>query len=254
MRRTLSALLVVLAAGTVSPGFAQLLQIRGNYWKPDLGGTIRVDRFPFEGTEVDIGDTLGLDSANSFGLAGALRLGRWNRIEVALQQFDVTCSELLEDTILFEGITFPVNRRIESELTLTRIRGTIELSPLAYVPSMDGGVYFGAEYIRAEASVEAEDLGKASGSIDTVLPLIGGRLRGYLLLGFYVEGIAEFSKFEIGSVDVDYQRLRGAVGYELTYFFGAEAGYDWLSLSGGSHGVSADVTFDGPYLAAFVQF
>lgn len=244
---------VAVVAGATSSS-AQLAQVRGRFWRPEISGDLRVDSGSLKGTKVDVSDTLGLSETDVPGFAAAVRLGQWNRLEVALEQFDVSATTDVDEAFTFEGRTFSIQDRIRTELDVTRLRGTLELSPLAALPALDGGVLVGAEYLRAEASVHSERVGRGSGELDTVLPLLGARLRGYILTGLYLEGQGMLSQFKLGDAELDYTELRAAVGYEITHFFGAEVGYEWIDLDGGTDDVKASATFEGPYVAAFVQF
>ena len=254
MRRNPVLIALIAVFGWASASSAQLAQVRGRLWRPEISGNVRVDSGRIKGTEVDLADTLGLDEADVPRLAAAVRLGQWNRLEVAIEQFDLSAETEIDDAFTFEGRTFSLRDRIDAELEVTRIRGTLELSPLAYLPALDDGVLVGAEYLRTKASVASEIAGEASGEVDAVLPLLGARLRAYLLTGLYIEGQGVLSRFQIGSVDLDYTELRAALGYEIVHFLGAEIGYERVDLEGGTDDIKADILFEGPYIAAFVQF
>jgi hypothetical protein len=251
-KRFLLACIVAVAWVPATQG--QIAHVRGRLWRPEISGDLRVDSGALKGTTVDIANTLGLDEADVPGLAAAIRLTPWTRIEAELEQFDLSGGADVDESFTFQGRTFSIQDRIRAELEVTRLRGTLELSPLSSIPALDGGLMLGAEYLSAEASVRSLSGTRGSGKLDTVLPLIGARLRGYLVLGLYVEGRAAFSQFSLGDAELDYAELRAAVGYELLHFLGAEIGYEWVDLDGGTDDVKADTSFEGPYIAAFVQF
>lgn len=101
--------------GIVLPVSAFELGVRGYYWFPELSGVIRVDDAGFVGTELDLGDDLGVDNEIYPVIEVFAGIGK-HHLSLACYKLDYDGDTVLTKDIYFNGELFQVNDRIASSI------------------------------------------------------------------------------------------------------------------------------------------
>lgn len=115
-------LLVGLLIALQAPATAQILdrvELRVGGETLDADSTVRVDEGGTLGTSIDFEDDLGLESeTETFSIDLAFRLGKRHQIGFSQRTFDRTGERRLDDSVTFQGFTFPFGVDTESFLDL----------------------------------------------------------------------------------------------------------------------------------------
>jgi hypothetical protein len=101
--------------GIVLPVSAFELGVRGYYWFPELSGVIRVDDAGIVGTELNLGDDLGVDNEIYPVIEVFAGIGK-HHLSLACYKLDYDGDTVLTKDIYFNGELFQVNDRIASSI------------------------------------------------------------------------------------------------------------------------------------------
>jgi hypothetical protein len=101
--------------GVVSSVSAFELGVRGYYWFPELSGDIRVDNAGIVGTDLDLGDDLGIDSKSYPIVEVFSGIGK-HHLSLAFYNLDYDGDTVLTKDIYFNGELFHANERVVSNL------------------------------------------------------------------------------------------------------------------------------------------
>ncbi|MCJ7538504.1 MAG: hypothetical protein MUO88_02455 [Desulfobacterales bacterium] len=101
--------------GIVLPVSAFELGVRGYYWFPELSGVIRVDDAGIVGTELDLGDDLGVDNEIYPVIEVFAGIGK-HHLSLACYKLDYDGDTVLTKDIYFNGELFHVNEMIASSI------------------------------------------------------------------------------------------------------------------------------------------
>lgn len=106
----------------LSPASAEVLdrfELRVGGESLDADSTVRVDDGGTQGTNIDFESDLGLESeTETFSVELAFRLGKRHQLGFSQRTFDRTGARQLDDSVTFQGFTFPVQVDTESFLDL----------------------------------------------------------------------------------------------------------------------------------------
>src|SRR5438093_5624370 len=111
----LTALAVLLAQGVA---FGQIVELEARYWFIDLNVSAKAKSGSLPGSDIDLGDDLGLKSENAPEGRLTFFAGPNSRIRLAYTRLDFEGDKTLGRTITFEGETFTANSRVATDLDI----------------------------------------------------------------------------------------------------------------------------------------
>lgn len=261
MAKILIGLLSVLAA---APAFAQdeHVGVRVREWYAAMEGRLSSDGGAFGGTNIDIGDDLGLDDRGwsteiqvygRIPLFGKLYAGWW-RIE---REGDETLSR----TLTFADKTFTASTRVKSDVTLDVGYLTYEFVfpsiPVGELVKWELGLQAGIRVMRGEGSIDSSIAsGSDHGLIGT--PVVGGHAA--LQVTPYVRADVELVGLALayGGHRASYLEAYGEIVAQPFAWLFAGVGYKYVALRVrdplGSTDFDLDLRIGGLYLTAGVRF
>jgi hypothetical protein len=249
--------LVILAAALVllGPGLAaaELFEIEGRYWSPDLTGAAKLKSGSTPGTRLDFADDLGLEAEALPELRFSFGLGN-SRFRAAYGYTFFEGDERLEETIIFEGKTFPATVRVESVVefhygrfgwiwTPAIIPGVLRLGPMLELKGFLADIRLDTRGLTPEVREEA--------MLPIVLPTIGAATD--VSIGSF-QLFAEVSGLPAG----DYGYLvDGEVGirYEVPILpLALSAGYRIFEVRVGEDDDFGHLRLSGPFASLALRF
>ncbi len=250
---------VLLAAGLASaPALAadDHLGFEPQYWDQSMDGTLRVDGETLRGTEVDLGDDLGLEEKDKVP-AGRFWI-RWRkRHSLAFTAFrgERSGEEMLASPLAFNGETFPAGETVSSRVE-TELKSLLYGYDFLNRRLVRAGFRIGAGRLGFEASLDSPSLPAGiSGSESVTFPIagLGIAFEPIPLLRFTgeVSGIGG----SIGDNGVTFYDARIQAEVYWWRCFGMIAGYRRMKTDVDREGFgAADVTQKGPYAGFVIRF
>ncbi|MEZ5505465.1 MAG: TIGR04219 family outer membrane beta-barrel protein [Gammaproteobacteria bacterium] len=219
----------------------------------DTSGTFR--DLQDEGTEIDLEDDLGLsgDTGNYYYLALEHGIPVLPNIKLARTELDESSRYALSREITFDGITFPANATVISDMDLSHTDLTFYYEVMDNWLNLDLG--FTARKFDGGFQSQASQGGTtvtASIDLDFTAPLLYAKAQIDLpLTGLYVGADVNW----IGYSGSSFHDVWARVGYVFGFGLGVEAGYRQLKLDVDDiDDLEANVTVDGNYIAATFHF
>jgi outer membrane protein len=261
--RCLAALLCAAFTLPVVAHADALIAVRGEYWFMDLSGDVAVGGDAVgDATDLsleDATDGLGLDGENTVGFSAMLNLGpvfvfgRYIPI-------DVEGSGTTTTTVNFGDLTFNADASLDSSLQFDMIDAGIGVHVLNF-DDLPVRVQVGllAEVKLLDGEVQAEGEVTSSGVTTTEtdtqdftlpIPMVGARVN---------LGLADFLAVNVQGAAIAYSGnhlydVEARAEFSPLPLVGVSAGYRYLNLTVDESDVDIDVTFDGPFVEAFVRF
>lgn len=218
----------------------------GYNWDTDFSGTVSSG-----GANIDVEDDLGMGKADQsviwLGLEHAVPLIPNARI----RYFDLyeSASNRIQRSFEFNGQTYLASTRVDSELELNMLEGTLYYSPIDSNLKLDLGLTIRHidGFIRLNSIIADSRL-----DIDEILPLAHGAVRFDIPgTGAYVGGELNAIKYD-GSSMSDYN---ARVGWRSDFLLGVEVGYSQISLDlDNVSQLTTELDMGGPYLALSLGF
>ncbi|MZR62689.1 TIGR04219 family outer membrane beta-barrel protein [Alcanivorax sp. DP30] len=246
MKRTLFATCTLLACSALHAAPGLSIYGGGYNWDTDFSGTVSSG-----GANIDVEDDLGMGKADQsviwLGLEHAVPLIPNARI----RYFDLyeSASNRIQRSFEFNGQTYLASTRVDSELELDMLEGTLYYSPIDSNLKLDLGLTIRHidGFIRLNSIIADSRL-----DIDEILPLAHGAVRFDIPgTGAYVGGELNAIKYD-GSSMSDYN---ARVGWRSDFLLGVEVGYSQISLDlDNVSQLTTELDMGGPYLALSLGF
>lgn len=224
------------------PAYADTLGLHagiGN-WFQNYSGTAQYD-----GDELSIEDTFGLDNDNGLTFYVALEhfVPLVPNIKIAHSKIESSGDNTLSENTEFAGITFPAGTQVSSSVKLDHTDLVLYYEILDNVVSADIGLNI--RVIQGEFSLGSTTNTASTPSFTAPLPMLYGALKFDLpFTGFYARGEGNIIAYS-GNKILD---LKVAAGYESSVGLGCEIGWRNLALEiKDVDDVDADVKFNGAY-------
>ncbi|MHC4134814.1 MAG: porin family protein [Planctomycetota bacterium] len=230
-----------------SGGLLGWIAVRADAWYPRLDG-----EFSSSGGDIIDAAELNLDT-NAWGPAAevALTPGRFFfRFDFYQVRFEGDST--LSRTFSFGGITFTINEDVEARVRIDSYRF---LSGFAVVKTAPFRLYvlLGLGYYHLEGRVVGSVSGAAEESLDIPVPLLG-LLAQAKVTRFLFEVEVSGLTVSFSDVGADYVDVKASVGVTLFKVATLRAGYRYVLCSGHASDFEMDVTLDGFFVGAGVQF
>lgn len=238
--------------GIVLPVSAFELGVRGSYWFPEMSGLVRVDDTGITGTEVDLGNDLGIDS-KSFPIVEVFAgLGK-HHLSLAYYKLDYDGDTVLTKDVTFNGKLFHVNEKINSSITydnydlmyrydlidLENILAGGSLGLVARMMVFDGSASMASATFETKANFTAP------------IPMVGAN--------FHVGLLKDLIEARILATGIAYHNsmaFDGQAEISLTPFpfVDIHGGYRYLKIDVDEDNVKFNFDNSGIYVAATVSF
>jgi hypothetical protein len=252
VRTVLLAALAVLFAQGVA--FGQIVELEGRYWFTDLSASIKAERGSLPATDIDMGDDLGLKSANAPEGRLTFLTGPNSRIRLAYTRLDFEGEKTVGRTITFDGNTFAANSRMASDLEIQYGRLGWIWEPLGIPKILKFGGILEAKGFLIDASLRtrgATPETKESATLPLVLPTLGLALD--LTIYPKVHLFAEASGLPAGDLGhiVD---AEAGLRFSPLPIVTLSAGYRLFDMRVEDGGDRAKLRLYGPFVGASLRF
>jgi hypothetical protein len=230
------------------------LELEGRYWIPDLSGKVKASE-TFINTEVDFKRDLGIKDENFPEARLTWYTGPKSKIRLAYTQAGFDGDENLDRTIEFNGQTYTVGTRVETDVKVRYLRlgwawqfidigeGVVKLGTL-----LEGKGFWG------KVSIEAPDLSpsvRESEKFLLGLPTLGIALdiNPHKMINIF----GEASGLTAGSYGYVYDAEAGVKLIPIR-FFSIIVGYRIFDIKAKYHSDYAKLRFHGPFAGATLRF
>jgi hypothetical protein len=229
------------------------LDLTGRYWLPQMSTRIRVDQNGV-GTEIDARRDLGMSDTNFPQGTAILRLSR-GFLRFDYTPIDYTADEVVNRTIIFRGMPYPVSTRVISELEVKHL----QLSWAYQFIRVHGNVFRIGPMLQTDGflmrgSLAAPNVGagfQQQATLNAGLPTIG--LAMSIQPYRAVEIHAQVSGMEAGSYGY-FVGSDSGVTFRAWKHLLLTAGYRTLNLQVEVSPVFARMRLRGPFVGAGVRF
>lgn len=227
------------------------IELEGRYWRPKLDSTVKIVDNNI-GTDVKLVDDLGLDEKKDFGEARLqIKFFNRNKFNFSYLPLKWDADKVLTRTIQFEGKTYAVGTRVQSELDLKLFKAGYEFDLLAGKLGFLGLTF---DVLVADTNVQ---LKAASLAIDEKygktlpIPMIGisGRLNFVKWMGI----TAKVSGLPAGGYGYLLD-AEGSLDINPIKYVGISGGYRFFKAKVSYDDNKADYQLDGPFAALKIRF
>jgi hypothetical protein len=177
------------------------VEIVGNLWKPSPAITINSESIEgIPGTDIDFVEDLGIESSWFRQLKVVAKVAPKHKFRFEYTPIKYESEAVLSRTIVFNGIEYVINARVESELTWRAYRFAYEWD---FVSRDRGfvGLVLEAKYTDVSAELNSFDNAEFVRA-HAPIPAIGVIGRGYVAPNISITG--EFTFFKVPDFDVIY--------------------------------------------------
>ena len=250
---------VILAAGFASvPTLAagDILGFEPQYWDQSMAGTVRVDGDTLPGTEIDLGDDLGLEEKDKLP-AGRLWIHWLKRNYLIFTAFDSKRNgvEVLASDLVFNDQTFLAGEQVKSRVE-TDLKSLLYGYNFLDLRLVKVGFRIGANRLGFDARLDSASTPvEASSSESVTFPVAGLGIAFEPVPWLRFTGEAAGIGGNIGSNDVTFYDARIQAEVYWAHFFGMIAGYRRMKTEVDLEDFgAADVTQKGPYAGFVFRF
>jgi hypothetical protein len=227
-----------------------------DYWFADFEGDVSVVGGLFDGTRIDVEDTLDLKDEDILGLRGFAQIGNVS-LEATHFEVDYSGENELTQTIRFGGEDFTFGTTLSSEVDLRMTTGRVKLGLLRLGPIAVGAT-LGGGYFRSEATLSSPLLTQRD-DLEFAFPLVGGVVAFNQPLG---DGLSLTANAEASGFAIDAFDLRGGLVEALGQvglrwrFAQIAAGYRLLAvdLEETDDDLEWDLSLSGPFIGIEIGF
>jgi hypothetical protein len=230
-----------------SGGLLGWISVRTDAWYPRLDGS-----FSSLGGEIIDTKELNLDT-NVWGPAAELSLTparfffRFDFYRVGFEG-----DSTLTRTFSFGGLTYTINEDVNANIRIDNYRFLAGFAAVKTAP-VRLYVLLGLGYYHLEGSVIGSVSGQAEESLDIPAPLLGLLFQAKVTR-FLFEVEATGLTISYSDVGADYLDIKASVGVTVFKVAALRVGYRYVLLNGHVSDFDVDVTLDGFFVGAGVQF
>jgi hypothetical protein len=230
------------------------VELSGSLWNPTFAGIVSSEQFGQAGSNLDFETDLGFAQTRFKDLRIVLRPGRKHRLRAQYTPIVYTADTVLNRTIVFNNIEFPVALPVSTEFQWKVWRFGYEYDVI-YGSRGFVGLFAEARYTQFVASLEG--LGRSEfTSAKAPLPAVGIAARAYVVRNVALN--FEVSGFRVPDVDPEYQadyydwNISGTVN--LTNNVGVEVGWRKMTTFLHIERDTGDFEFKGMWFGATVRY
>lgn len=230
------------------------LELRG--WAPTLRGTVQSSATNLIGTNLSLGDTLGVDTTKQFHWPKAtLHFAKNHRIWASYLDMQYSGDATLSQSVTFAGTTFNVNQSVHSELDFKEIAGGYQYDWLKF-STFASNLNLQVHYLDIKAQLRSNVVGTVKESIQAPIPTIGGGVQLWPVEWLKLQG--DFNVFKLGVAGFKGEMIdsQAALTVSPWEWLGASVGYRYYRLI--ARDTKSDDRADwlqhGPYVSVMVRF
>ena len=231
------------------------VELAGSLWNPTPDISITSEEFGIAGSTIDFVTDLGIEKSTFKQLKVVLRPSTKQKFRFEYTPITYTTNDsLLTRNIVFNGISFPLSLRVDSELKWKAYRFGYEWD-FVYKDRGFVGLLLEVKYTDVEATL-TNILDTQFVHARAPIPAVGVIGRGYVAPNISITG--EFSFFKLPDVNEDYGGkyydfdLYGTVNF--TDYVGAQAGYRSFTVFYKVEKDEGDLLLKGLYFGGVVRF
>lgn len=272
MRAAVGSLVVVLALwGVAPPTGAQAedadkkdvptgedswveLEVRG--WAPSLRGTVQSSSTSVIGSNLSLGDTLGVDTSRQFVWPKAtLHFAKNHRIWASYLDMQFAGDKTLSQSITFGGQTFNATESVHSELNFKEIAAGYQYDWLKF-SKFASNLNLQVHYLDIAARLRSNVVGTVSESVKAPIPTIGGGLQVWPVHWLKLHGDFNFFKLGVSGFKGEMIDSQAALTVSPKEWIGASIGYRYYRIIARDteSGDRADWLQHGPYVSVMLRF
>lgn len=246
MKRILLATSALLASTALHAAPGLTLYGGGYNWNADFTGTISSG-----GANIDVEDDLGMGKADQ----SVIWLGVEHAVplipNVRVRYFDLyeSASNHLQRSFEFNGNQYVASTRVDSELELEMLEGTLYYTPIDTTLKLDLGltVRHVDGFVRLNSFVSDSRL-----DVDEMLPLVHAAAR------FDIPSTGAYLGAELNAIKYDDSSMNDynvRMGWRSDFLLGVEVGYSRINLDlDDVANLTTDLDMGGPYVALSLGF
>lgn len=272
IRRLTFAFVVTGCVSLASPAFAQYqvrmasepatgekytFELSGFLWQPDQDINVSSSSLGIVGSIINAADDLGVADTDFRAFRSVLRFARKHKIRFDYEPIKYEASVVLKKDLVFNGITYPINITLDSELKWHTYQFGYEWDFL-YMDRGFLGLWFGAKYTDVKVELNSPFAAEYT-EVKGPIPFIGGTGRIYVLSNVSISGQLSYFNLPEGIPGLD--EYDGTLWdfdvYATLNFvnnFGVLGGYRGVNVDLLAEQDSADLEIKGWYIGAVVRF
>ena len=232
-------LLLAVAASfafTAAPAHAWL-DVEGSWWFMKPSGNVAVGINGIEGTTLDV----------------RIIVGKYVEIGAEFFQFSMSADNIVQRTVNFQNLVFPVDADVSSQLDATFVRGFVRCNVGPDI--IHGGVLAGGQYMDFSAKAASPLFGSGEEDAKAGMPYVGAFLESSPVQWLTLRGSICGFHGSYGDISAKFLDTELSVMLNLDWFY-AGGGYRYISVTGtdNSYPITADLTLSGPTVFAGVRW
>lgn len=245
--------MLLMALGSSRPAHAQSsLQAQVGLWSLQAEGTLSVGTDGSAGTEIDVEDDLGYDSAEQVWQASA-QIGVTHQLDLSYLSMEASADAVMARTIDFGEFSYSAESKVHSEL-----QGDLLGIGYRYAGGLDAwksGFLAGLQLASFEVEASASGVGKGRGDVAAIIPVVGVFAEWQPAVFLSLGGSLSGGAWDWQETSVTYLDAEVSARVLLFPFF-AGLGYRHLAVQGDdtSLPMEVDLTFSGPTWFAGLMF
>lgn len=230
------------------------LEVRG--WAPSLRGTVQSSSTNVLGSNLSLGDTLGVDTSRQFVWPKAtLHFAKNHRIWASYLDMRFAGDKTLTQTVTFGGNTFLAAQSVHSEVDFKEIAGGYQYDWLKF-SKFSSHLNLQVHYLDIAARLRSNTVGTVSESVKAPIPTIGGGVQIWPVTWLKLHG--DFNIFKLGVSGFKGEMIdsQAALTVSPWEWLGASVGYRYYRIIARDteSGDRADWLQHGPYISLLVRF
>ncbi len=231
------------------------LEVRG--WAPSLRGTVQSSATSLIGSNLSLGDTLGMDTSKQFVWPKAtLHFAKNHRIWASYLDMQYAGDKTLTQTVTFGGNTFAVAQSVHSELNFKDISGGYQYDWLKF-SKFASNLNLQVHYLDIKAQLQATGVsGVVKESFKVPLPTIGGGIQIWPVDWLKLHGDFNILKLGVAGFKGEMIDSQAALTVSPWEWLGASVGYRYYRII--ARDTKSDDRADwlqhGPYVSIIARF
>lgn len=230
------------------------LELRG--WAPTMRGNVVSSATGLPGTDVSLGDTLGMNTQQNFWWPKAtLHFADRHRLFVSYLDMRYAGDKTITQSFIFDGTTYNVGESVHSQIefkdaVLGYQYDLLKFSRFALNLNLQ------AHYLDIETEVRGATMGSEKESFEVLIPTIGGGVQIWPTDWLKLSGDFNVFKMGISGAKGELIDSQAAITISPMEWVGLSAGYRYFRIIARDTDSNdrADWLQEGPYVSLMVRF
>lgn len=231
------------------------LSVSAGVFLPNYDTEIRKSGSSTDGSKINLEDDLGLDKDDEIPMV-SITFRPWSKHKffISYMSMDRDADEILDEDIIFDGITFPAGINVDTTFDIGMFRAGYTWAFLQR-ESWELGFSVGAYQVKMDMEVEAFN-GVVSGDYNEseAFPMIGFSGSWLPSDKWLIRGTAEAFSIEINETEGDFYNVRLECEYAITARLSIGAGYDLVRIDAEDTKRNNEVNYDYDGALAYLRW